>query len=67
MDVMEKAKQFETTLVATFATCENGAQKAVDTFAQHAAAPGAVEYLTQGLPGLHQGIQTQPRNGYIQT
>ena len=40
MHNMEKAEQFETTLVATFAPRENGAQQAIDAFAQHAAAPG---------------------------
>ena len=45
MHIMEKAKQFEAALVTTFASRQNGSKQTVDAFAQHAAAPGAVQYL----------------------
>ena len=62
---MQKAEQFEASLVAAFASRQDEPQQAIDTFGQHAVAPGVVKHLAQSLPGGGELLPSQPRDGLI--
>jgi hypothetical protein len=52
----EKPKQSETNLVLLLRPAKNRSQQTIDPFAQHIALPGAIQYMTEILPGWHQEI-----------
>gem|GEM_PF-3541182 len=66
MDVVQKAKQFQTALVSVFASIQARPQATVDAFGEHATAPGALQDLGRFGPDLAEAVQPQYSHGCIQ-
>jgi len=64
---MPKAKQVQTTLVSVLASSQKGAQQTIDAFSRHTASPGAVQDLTELVPGKPQLLLAQASQGLVKT